>query len=732
MLEYEESGPGVISSSTKKKRKRSLQTDDLPRKISTVTKVSELLLQKKMKQRPSAVSDSSLDDSDEAPDDSDRDPDYILPSDDGDDESSESHYDEVEIPWTQGRQVCANDVVRETVERQSSEQVIQTKQVSSSVDCLPTDESLSKLEGDFGKADDGHPASVVTVARSQRNGIFNKRPYCYYCGVQQSQVQRHWFSKHGSEKYVIEIAMCKDIVKRRQLIGRLRNLGNHCHNVDVLSKGCGELMVTHRKNSTSNCEAEDYLACDRCYSYVMKNELWRHKCVFGKAQKGRVAHEAQMMLPAPNGMSTSVYELINSMKADEIRFLAKSDPLIMDYAAKLVQSKGMKKQCYIRDKVREVARFLMQIRKYAGMEKACMKDCISPERFKICLLAVRELAGFDVQTASYRTPSLALKIGHALKKLAKLMKRQAIESRTYDIIVDIDYYHDLCVSEWGDEIARNALDTLRHQRRNKVNLLPVTRDVQKLLSHIRQASARCCEELRNAMRDGATENVPQLFRELAEVTLVDVITFNRRRQGEVAQLTVDDYNRKTTADVNSDVHSGLSDLEQNLCKLFSRIELRGKRDGIVPVLLTEHVRSAIDLLNECRSYAGVKPSNQYVFAMSYSDNYIRGSDALRKAASQCGAENPSTLTSTNFRRHIATLSQLIDLKDNELDALAQFMGHDIRVHRKFYRLPNDVVQMSQLAKIFLLMEKGEIAVHKGKTLDELMAAVMEDTGEISE
>jgi len=48
----------------------------------------------------------------------------------------------------------------------------------------------------------------------------------------------------------------------------------------------------------------------------------------------------------------------------------------------------------------------------------------------------------------------------------------------------------------------------------------------------------------------------------------------------------------------------------------------------------------------------------------------------------------------------------IDLKDHELDALAQFMGHDICVHRKFYRLPNDVVQASQLAKIFILMEKG--------------------------
>lgn len=567
------------------------------------------------------MSDNSTDDShDEAADDSDLDPDFVLSSDDSDDESSDSHCDEDKsdraIPHTQGRQARRKAVTRKTVERHETKQIIQNEQhVSSSVDCSQKDETQSMLGDDFGEADDGHPKSNVTVARSMKSGAYTKRPYCYYCGVQHSQVQRHWFSKHGSEKYVIEIDKCKDKVKRRQLIGRLRNLGNHLHNVDVLSKDCGELMVTHRKHS--HCKAKDYVPCDRCFSYVMKKELWRHKCAFGKTENGRLSHKAQLLLPAPNGLSASVFELINSMKDDDIKFLAKSDQLIMDYAKKVVESNGMRRHSYIRDKIREVIRFLMQFRKQTRMENSWLKDCIAPQNFNICLTAVKQLAGFEEQTASYKTPLLALKIGHALKKLAKLMKRQAIESRAYDSIIDIDYFYDLCTSEWGDEIARHALDTLRHQKRNKVNLLPVTRDVQKLMSYVRQSSARCSEELRNAMRDEDTEKVPKVFRELAEVTMVDVITFNRRRQGEVARLTVDDYNSKTTADVNSDVHSGLSDFERNLCKLFARIELRGKRDGLVPVLLTEQIRSAIDLLNECRSYAGVKPSNQYVFTMSH-------------------------------------------------------------------------------------------------------------------
>jgi len=87
---------------------------------------------------------------------------------------------------------------------------------------------------------------AVTVARSSGTITFDKKPYCYYCGIAQPQIQRHWFSKHPSETEVIEISMCKDKMRRNQLIARLRNIGNHSHNVEVICQGKGEIMVTHR------------------------------------------------------------------------------------------------------------------------------------------------------------------------------------------------------------------------------------------------------------------------------------------------------------------------------------------------------------------------------------------------------------------------------------------------------------------------------------------------------
>jgi len=53
--------------------------------------------------------------------------------------------------------------------------------------------------------------------------VSDKRPYCYYCGVQQSQVQRQGFSKHGSERKVIEIGQCKDKGEKRSYFFHIIN-----------------------------------------------------------------------------------------------------------------------------------------------------------------------------------------------------------------------------------------------------------------------------------------------------------------------------------------------------------------------------------------------------------------------------------------------------------------------------------------------------------------------------
>ena len=133
--------------------------------------------------------------------------------------------------------------------------------------------------------------------------------------------------------------------------------------------------------------------------------------------------------------------------------------------------------------------------------------------------------------------------------------------------------------------------------------------------------------------------------------------------------------------------------------------------------------------NEMRNHAGIESDNGYVFAVGRgSQRYIRGYDVLRRFSSECKAENPLNLRSTNLRKQVATMSQLLNLQNHELDQLAKFMGHNINVHREFYRLPHDVMQTAKVVKILMAMEKGCIQDFQGKSLDKIQVDVNADNG----
>ena len=62
------------------------------------------------------------------------------------------------------------------------------------------------------------------------------------------------------------------------------------------------------------------------------------------------------------------------------------------------------------------------------------------------------------------------------------------------------------------------------------------------------------------------------------------------------------------------------------------------------------------------------------------------------------------------------MSQIVSLSENELDLLASFMGHDIRVHREYYRLPEESMQVAKVTKLLLAVESGEMACLKDQDL----------------
>ena len=97
--------------------------------------------------------------------------------------------------------------------------------------------------------------------------------------------------------------------------------------------------------------------------------------------------------------------------------------------------------------------------------------------------------------------------------------------------------------------------------------------------------------------------------------------------------------------------------------------------------MTDCMKSCIDTRVSHREEAGVSPSNKHMFAVASSDttSHVRGSGALRELSEACGAHNTLTLRSTKLRKHVATSSQLMSLRDHEMNALAKISSKFVQI-----------------------------------------------------
>ncbi|XP_073729975.1 uncharacterized protein [Misgurnus anguillicaudatus] len=239
-----------------------------------------------------------------------------------------------------------------------------------------------------------------------------------------------------------------------------------------------------------------------------------------------------------------------------------------------------------------------------------------------------------------------------------------------------------------------------------------TQDVQLLHTHLEKTSESAFDKLKKTAS-------PQSYADLAKSTLARIIIFNRRRAGEVSKMRLKNFIERDKSPLHADVSLGLTKFEKKLCEHFSRVEIRGKRGREVAVLLTPYMVESLNLLVSKRMECGVPDTNIFLFARPQCSTYYSGQVCLRLHAEKCGAKKTEYLRSTQLRKHVATLSQILSLKENELDQVADFLGHDIRVHREHYRLPEATIRLAKISKMLIAMDKGCLGNIQGKSLDEI-------------
>ncbi|XP_032438018.1 uncharacterized protein LOC116732140 [Xiphophorus hellerii] len=559
--------------------------------------------------------------------------------------------------------------------------------------------------------------------------ILSAKNYCFVCGRPQTKISRHLKTHKTHAEIAYAFSLPEDSKERNVLLEKMRNKGNFKHNCEVLQSGKGSLKVKRKPKAKTGT----FIHCMYCQGMYIRKELWRHvqRCPckpqnedlnqghgrtkvlgFAMAQESAFCQE----------ISSGVWKLLGPMKQDDVATVVRNDLTIIQFAQSLYNRHGQDptKYEYIRQKLREIGRLLICLRSEFSIHN--LEEAVKPANFQRVVQAVKIVCGFDEEKHSYQTPSLALKLGHTLQKISDIIHCRALMAEDEELIKSTDTFKKLYTSKWSELVSHTALNTLSHAKYNKPLTLPFTEDVQSLHRYLKKSGE-------NAFSNLKEEVSPQNYAELAKVTLAQVIVFNRRRAGEVSKMRLRGFQQRDDSKLHEDVAAGLSKVEKRLCSYFSRVEIIGKRGRKVAVLLSPDVVDALTLLVSKREQCGVCSTNIFLFARPRSQSHYRGQDCLRVYGSQCGAKHPEFLRSTQLRKHVATLSQVLNLKNNEIDQVADFLGHDIRVHREFYRLPVPTTQLAKISKLLLSMEKGHVSTLQGKSLDDIE---IEDEIELSE
>lgn len=183
---------------------------------------------------------------------------------------------------------------------------------------------------------------------------------------------------------------------------------------------------------------------------------------------------------------------------------------------------------------------------------------------------------------------------------------------------------------------------------------------------------------------------------LAKLTLMSVLVFNRKRVGDTQNILVKQFEKREIVAKHKDVH------EETKKMIKSRMMIRGKLYRTVPCLLKHHFDESLDLLIRYRKEAGVPVNNTYLFGLPSKSGKIATIDAcalFRTYSQACGADNPTSLRGTKLRKHFASTCASLNLSDNDVTNVANFMGHSDKIHRDVYRhnaLHREVVQMWNL------------------------------------
>lgn len=581
---------------------------------------------------------------------------------------------------------------------------------------------------------DGSDEDTVKITCSvKRNGkrVRNKKYCCCFCQKIVVNLSRHFISMHSEETTIARIlTLPKNSKHRRAEFAKLTREGNFYHNCEVLQMKKGELILLRRPTPFEQKQYTyvNYGPCPDCLGFMLKKNIAHHmknNCTSKsktKLESRKPISESNAILSGmygPNLTADFITNIVIRMRDDNITKICREDRLILKFGVMMYEKYSTTQSELIRQSMRQLGRFFVEINKACTAIKS-LSDSLKPEYFDIIVQAVKTLCvtyESQVNRTEFQTPSLALKIGHALKKCISYERGNALRVGNIKKNRELESFQSIMDIEWNIRISSNALNTLHVRKFNCTQLLPITSDLIKLNNYLESEIKKYITEI-----EKTCQPTPSYWSRFAALLLSKIVMFNKRRSGETSRMTIDQYSMRPlwSEQTTEECKSALTQFERQLAKHFVVVEVSGKRGRRVPIILSPDMKRGIDLLLKTRKSAGISNKNPYVFARNGNLlECIRGHDCLRKCCEQAQLNSPENINGTKLRKYVATVVQIINLTENETDWLARHLGHDIRVHRDFYRLHESAVELTKVSRLLMAVDSGQVNKFAGKKLDEI-------------
>lgn len=530
---------------------------------------------------------------------------------------------------------------------------------------------------------------------------------------------------------VVCLCFVAGTTERKDIIAVIRKRGRFIHNGDSkINKG--RLQTARRPNPKRNKGGAGFITCPACQEELTKTSIRYHmkRCKNVPTMKGQRmiqilgrAIEGRLHPKASDRLRLVVFPVL---REDSIVRLIRYDWLIISYGNILCMKYIPHYQHnMIRARLRLAGRLLSAIKVIDG-DVTDFASIYQPKFYDALVDAIRLVAGYDPTLNEFRAPATASAAVTHVKQIAVYLIAEYIKRDLPEEQRQTENFLKLMQSDISVTINKTVLDQQGQMRREKQVKIPTTDDIKKFAEFIGKERQQYFEELSEKFSF-------QNWFKLAEFTMASIIIFNRRRTGEVQNILLVDFTKRESINENTELFESLSEESREIARKYLRMKIRGKKARTVAVLLTAEIDRCIQLLVQHRKNAKIAEHNNYLFALptcyEFQIRVVDAVSAIRKFSELCGAADPESLRGTTMRKHMATLCISMQLNDNSVAELADFMGHHEKIHREYYRqnpIDREIVKISQL------LEKAQGVDDNEREYVHPVDSVVVDSHDVSE